>query len=89
MKKVSLEALARLPAPTKNYKDRHGYVFLDRTEAEPGWVELTPEECDAVRPLDVTDKRRWEAWHARPEDSFAQERTSVAPPPNGDPDGAA
>lgn len=95
MKKVSLEALARLPGVRRHYKDAHGYAFLNclEADAEEGWTELTPEEREDVRPLDVTDKRRWEAWHSRPEDSFAQERTSATPEPNascgGRHDGAA
>lgn len=67
MRKVTTDALARLPEALKDYRDQAGFVFLDCpvSEAESGWTELTDEERASVRPLDKTDHRRWDAWHSR------------------------
>ncbi len=67
MRKVSKEALARQPPVYKDYADANGYVFLDVPveEAEPGWVELTREQRDSVRPLSKVDAKQWDAWHAK------------------------
>lgn len=69
LRKQSLSKLATLPPPRASYRDANGYVFLDVlvSEAEPGWVELTPEQRDAVRPLSETDRRTRDAWHAAKE----------------------
>jgi hypothetical protein len=67
LRKRSLEALSTIETPRRHYRDANGYVFLNMpvTEARADWVELTPEQYDAVRPLSDVDRRQWDAWHAR------------------------
>ncbi len=67
---------AEVPEETGDYYDRDGYVFLDVpvSDAQPDWVELTPEQRDHVRPMSKVDERQWEAWHARENPSAKQRR---------------
>lgn len=62
MRKISADALARLPPILKDYRDEAGFVFLDIpvADAESSWTELTPEQREHVRALTETDRRRWD-----------------------------
>lgn len=61
----SLAALSTLEVPRRHYRDANGYVYLNRpvTDTNPDWIELTAEQYESVRPLNDTDKRKYDAWH--------------------------